>query len=138
MRVYWDSSALLNALAGNGVVSRFQKGEHVTRSDAFVEAFHHLTGRGLPSKGGVRQKVTPTDVARMIRTLAAKLDVRDLDVKEVLRALDDAQSAGVMGKNVHDWMHARAAKLANCDLVLTRDEDFVPLSKHEGITTDWP
>lgn len=138
MRVYWDSSALLNALAGSSVAARFDKGEHVTRSHAYVEAFHHLSGQGLPLKNGTRQKVTPADAARMIRKLSRRLDVRDMKPEEILRALDDAQAAGVMGRNVHDWIHARTAKLADCELVLTRDDDFMSLCHYLGITTDWP
>jgi predicted nucleic acid-binding protein len=138
MRVYWDSSALLNALAGASVAARFEKGDHVTRSHAYVEAFHHLSGQGLPLKDGSRQKVTPADAARMIRKLSSRLQVRDMEIEETLRALDDAQAAGVMGRCAHDWIHARTAKLAGCNLVLTRDDDFISLCEHEGITTDWP
>ena len=57
MRVYWDSTALLNALAAQSVLARLDKGEHVTRSHAYVEAFHHLSGRGLPLKDGQRLAV---------------------------------------------------------------------------------
>jgi hypothetical protein len=138
LRVYWDSSALLNALAGSQVIDRLEKGEHVTRSHAYVEAFHHLSGLGLPMKDGKRKKVSPADAAAMIRQLSTKLAVRDLSAEETLQALDDAQSRGVSGRNVHDWMHVRAAKLAAADLILSRDEDFVALSAKEALTTDWP
>jgi predicted nucleic acid-binding protein len=138
MRVYWDSTALLNALVAGPVVQRFSKGEHVTRTHAYVEAFHHLSGRGLPMKDGTRKKVSATDAARMIRRLSVKLSIRDLDLAEILKALDDAQTAGVSGGNIHDWIHARSAKLAGAELILTRDDDFVTLSEKEGITTDWP
>jgi hypothetical protein len=57
MRVYWDSTALLNALAAQSVLACLDKGEHVTRSHAYVEAFHHLSGRGLPLKDGQRLAV---------------------------------------------------------------------------------
>ena len=39
---------------------------------------------------------------------------------------------------VHDWMHARAAKLAGADLVLTRDEPLSRLCAAEGLATKWP
>ena len=39
---------------------------------------------------------------------------------------------------MYDWIHARTAKVSAADLILTRDEDFVALSKVEGISTDWP
>jgi hypothetical protein len=43
-----------------------------------------------------------------------------------------------MGRMVHDWMHARAAKLAGADLVLTRDEALSRLCAAEGLVTEWP
>ena len=138
MRTYWDSSALLNALAARPVLARLDKGEHVTRSHAYVETFHHLSGRGLPLKNGQRVAVTPKDAAAMIRRLAVKVPARDLDPEQTLKALDDAQRRGVKGRLVHDWIHARAAKLAKADLIVTRDDDFIKLSEAEGITTDWP
>src|SRR5258706_9477305 len=118
MRVYWDSTALLNALVAGPVVERFRKGEHVPRKHVYVEPFHHLSGRGLPMKDGTRKKVSPADAARMIGKLSAKLSIRDLDLDETLKALDDAQAAGVSGRNIHDWIHARAAKLASALLIL--------------------
>ena len=63
MRVYWDSTALLNALAAQSVLARLAEGQHVTRSHAYVEAFHHLSGQGLPLKDGRR-------LARQARLLA--------------------------------------------------------------------
>jgi hypothetical protein len=138
MRVYWDSSALLNALAAQAVLSRLDQGEHVTRSHGYIEAFHHLSGRGLPLKDGRRLAVTPADAARMIRNLSRKVPARDLDQEQTLKALDDAQRRGVMGRMVHDWMHARAAKLAGADLVLTRDEPLSRLCAAEGLAAAWP
>ena len=138
MRVYWNSSALLNALAAQSVVARLDEGEHVTRSHAYVEAFHHLSGRGLPLKDGQRLAVTPRDAARMIRNLAKKVQARDLTPEQTLTALDDAQSQGVSGRMVHDWLHARAAKLAGADVVLTRDGALSRLCAVEGLKAQWP
>lgn len=138
MRVYWDSSALLNALCAQPVVDRLNQGEHVTRSHGFVESFSHLTGRGLPMKDGTRHKVTPADAARMLRALSRKLAVRDLTTEETLAVLEDANQRGVQGPQIHDLVHARAAKLAGAQLVLTRDEAFAGLCVADGLTTDWP
>src|SRR5258707_2032072 len=118
MLVYWDSSALLNALAAQAVLNRLDQGQHITRSHGYVEAFHHLSGRGLPLKDGRRLAVTPGDAARMIRNLAKKVPARDLDQGQTLQALDAAQSRGVMGRMAHDWMHAQAAKPAGPNPVL--------------------
>jgi predicted nucleic acid-binding protein len=138
MLVYWDSSALLNALVAQPVLNRLGQGEHLTRSHAYVEAFHHLSGRGLPLKDGQRLVVTPADAARMIRNLSKKVPARDPDPEQILQALDAAQGRGVTGRMVHDWIHAQAAKLARADLVLTRDEAFSRLCAAEGLATAWP
>ncbi len=138
MSVYWDSSALLNALCAQAVMSRLEAGEHVTRSHAYVEAFHHISGRGLPLKDGTRLGVTPSDAAAMIRRIAKKVKARDLDAEQTLKALDDAQNHGVSGRMVHDWLHARAARLASADVVLSRDKGLSALSVAEGLKVEWP
>jgi predicted nucleic acid-binding protein len=138
MRVYWDSTAVLNALAAQSVLARLDEGEHLTRSHAYAEAFHHLSGRGLPLKDGQRLAVTPRDAARMIRNLAKKVQAHDLAPEQTLTALDDAQSQGVSGRMVHDWLHARAAKLAGADVVLTRDGALSRLCAAEGLKAQWP
>lgn len=138
MRLYWDSSALINALVAGPVVSRLKTDEHFTRSHAYVEVFHHLTGIGLPAKGGGRNKVINSDAAVMIRALSEKLSVRDLSIEETLGALDLSRAAGVMGKMVHDWIHIRTAKLSLVDIVLTRDAGFAALAQSQGLKTEWP
>jgi hypothetical protein len=138
MRVYWDSTAVLNALAAQSVLARLDEGEHLTRSHAYVEAFHHLSGRGLPLKDGQRLAVSPRDAARMIRNFAKKVQAHDLSPEQTLTALDEAQSQGVSGRMVHDWLHARAAKLAGADVVLTRDGALSRLCAAEGLAAQWP
>jgi len=39
MRVYWDSTALLNALVAGPVIQRLGKGEHVPRRGFFMRGF---------------------------------------------------------------------------------------------------
>jgi hypothetical protein len=54
MKIYWDSSALLNALASKPVVDRLEGAENVTRSHGFAKLFSHLSGKGLSMIGGGR------------------------------------------------------------------------------------
>jgi len=136
MKCYRDSSALLNALASRAVIERLKAGEHVMRSHAYVEVFSHLSGRGLPLKGGGRQRVTSVDAAKMVGSLAVKMVVRDLTPDETLATLNDASSLGVEGARIHDLMHARAAKLAGANLILTRDSGFSAIA--DGMVTEWP
>ena len=139
MPSYWDSSGLVNVLAAPAVAKRLDAGEHLTRMHAFIEAFHHISGRGLPLKDGRRMAMTPADAAAMIRRLAVKLKQRrNLTEEETLSALDDAQSRGVKGRMVHDWVHIRAAKLAGADVVITRDVGMSSLAAGEGLKAEWP
>lgn len=119
MKSYWDSSALLNALASKPAIDRLDAGEHITRSHAYAELFSHLSGKGLPMKGGGRQRVTAADAGKMVGSLAAKLTTRDLTPDETLATIARASVVGVQGARIHDLLHARAAKLAGAELILT-------------------
>ena len=102
MRTYWDSSALLNALASKTVYDRLDAGENVTRSHGYVEVFSHLSGRGLPVKEGTRQRVSSADAARMIVSLSKRFSVRDLTLAETLSTIEAAKKNGVQGARIHD------------------------------------
>jgi hypothetical protein len=119
MSVYWDSSALLNAIVSQDVAARIAPGD-VSRSHAFCEVFSLLTGRGLPTKSG-RVTFSNSDAFKIIDQLARKLALRDLTGPETLTALRDAKALGVQGARIHDLMHARSAVLADADKVLTRN-----------------
>ena len=136
MKIYWDSSALFNALASKTVFDRFDSDEHITRSHGFAEVFSHLTGRGLPMKDGTRQKVGPADAAKMLSTLAKRLSLRDLSGAETLDAIEVADKRGIQGARIHDLLHARAACLSGAQKILTRDGGFSSLG--EAINTEWP
>ena len=136
MKIYWDSSALFNALASKTVFDRFDSDEHITRSHGFAEVFSHLTGRGLPMKDGTRQNVSPADAAKMLSTLAKRLSLRDLSGAETLAAIEMADKRGIQGARIHDLLHARAAVLAGAEKILTRDGAFRSLG--ESINTEWP
>ena len=136
MKIYWDSSALFNALASKTVFDRFDADEHTTRSHGFVEVFSHLTGRGLPMKDGSRQRVRPSDAAKMVSGLAPHLSLRDLSGAETLAAINLAETRGIQGARIHDLLHARAASLAGVQKILTRDESFSSLG--EPVETEWP
>jgi hypothetical protein len=127
MNVYWDSSALLNAIVSQNVAARMAPGD-VSRSHAFCEVFSVLTGRGLPAKSG-RVVFNNSDASKIIDQLARKLSVRDLTSPETLTALREARVLGVQGARIHDLMHARSAVLAGVDKVLTRNiDDFTGLT----------
>jgi hypothetical protein len=60
----------------------------------------------------------------------------DLTPEETLATLNDASALGVEGARIHDLMHARAAKLAGANLILTRDSGFSAIA--DGAATEWP
>jgi len=136
MRIYWDSSALLNALASKPVVERLKGDEHFTRSHAYAEVFSHLTGRGLPMKTGARQRVSNEDAAKMLLDLSKHLRTRDLTEKETLDTIELSRRRGVEGARIHDLLHARTAALIRADTILTRDLSFSSLG--ENIVCQWP
>ena len=136
MRTYWDSSALLNALASKAVFDRLASGENLTRSHGYAEVSSHLSGRGLPMKDGTRQKVSSADAARMIESLSQRFSVRDLTFPETLATIRSAEEIGVQGGRIHDLLHAISAKLCGADLILSRDKGFSTLG--QGIKIEWP
>ena len=93
--------------------------------------FSTLTGGRL---GG---QFVPADAAAIIRELSARMNFVELDHREVLDALDEAEKRGVRGGNVHDWIHARAAKKAGASVLLTDNfTDYGNLA--DGFTVEPP
>lgn len=138
MRTYWDTSAIINAFISADVFDHLDHGEHFTRLHSFAEFFSTMTGRGIPAlQDGVivRSKITPKDCAAWLRTFADKVEIVEPDRKEVLEALDKAQSLGIQGGHVYDYLHAIAARKAKADTVLTRNEDDF---KNLVPSVEWP
>ena len=122
MKIYWDSSALIEAVLDQKIRQRLADGQSMTRVHALSEVFGTLTGGRLGVKFG------PNEVAEVMDELAADLEFVELTAREILAALHDADKKGVRGGRVHDYLHAIAAKKAKAGLVLTSDKfDFVGL-----------
>ena len=113
MKTYWDSSALVAACMESQVRDRLAEQGGVSRSHALTEVYSTLTG------GRLGFRVDGNDAARIVRELADLIDFMDLSPAELLQALDQARSAGVRGGRVHDYLHAVAARLADCRVLLT-------------------
>jgi predicted nucleic acid-binding protein len=119
MKVYWDSSALIEAVLDPISRQRLADGPSVTRPHSLSEVFGTLTGGRL----GVRFEAN--EAAEVMDELAADLEFVDLTAREILAALRDAGKKGVRGGRVHDYLHAVAAKKARTGLLLTSDKfDF--------------
>ena len=122
MKIYWDSSALVEAVLDQKIRQRLADDLSVTRAHALSEVFGTLTG------GRLGVKFDANEAAEVMDELAADLEFVELTAREILAALHDADKKGVRGGRVHDYLHAIAAKKAKAGLVLTSDKfDFVGL-----------
>ena len=113
MKIYWDSSALVAATMERRLRDRLTGEGGVTRAHSLTEVFSTLTGSRL----GFR--VDAADAALVVRELAECVDLVEVSSSDVLQALDEARSLGVRGGRVHDYLHAVAARLAECTTLLT-------------------
>jgi predicted nucleic acid-binding protein len=119
MKIYWDSSALVEAVLDQKIRQRLADDQSVTRVHALSEVFGTLTG------GRLGVKFDANEAAEVLDELAADLEFVELTVKDILAALHDAEENGVRGGLVHDYLHAVAAKKAKAGLLLTADKfDF--------------
>ena len=79
MRVYWDTSAAINAAVSAQVFNRLKSDEHCTRAHLFAEFISTMTGRGIPVKdkdgNPARLMLTPNDAAAWLRTFSSKVRV---------------------------------------------------------------
>ncbi len=131
MRRYWDSSALLHAFWDARIEHLANELDQWTRSHTLTEMFSTLTGGRL---GG---QFHPADAAAIVKELTATMNFVDLDAKEVQAALELAERHGVRGGNIHDWIHARAARKARVEVLLTNNfTDFQNLA--DGLTVQAP
>ena len=127
MKTYWDSSALVAATLDGDIRARLTVGSRdaVTRAHSLAEVFSTLTGSRL----GFR--VEADDAVMVIDDLLEDLDVVEVSTNEVMDALRAARSKGVRGGQVHDYLHAVAARKENCDVLVTLNR-----SDFEGLFDD--
>jgi hypothetical protein len=122
MKRYWDSSALIVALHDSRVEKLAREPDQFTRLHTLAESFSTLTG------GRLGFQYPPDDAAALLREITAGMRFVQLELSEILDALDQAQKNGIRGGRVHDYLHARAAAKANVDQLLTDNyADFAGL-----------
>ena len=117
MRIYWDSSALVETTVDLTLRRRLQDEGGFTRPHALSEMFSALTG------GNISIRTDAEAAARIIEELAGDLEFIDLTVREMVAALKKAKRLGVRGGRVHDFLHAVAAEKAGADKIVTLDEN---------------
>jgi len=84
------------------------------RCHGLVETFSTLTGGRLPLR------LPPTIASRLIEVnLLPRLQIVDLDAKDIAKAIADCTSRGVRGGAIHDLLHLLAAKKAKASVLYT-------------------
>jgi predicted nucleic acid-binding protein len=114
MKIYWDSSALIEALHNPELRAQIKPDQNASRPHSLAEVFSTLTK-------GVNYRYSPTDAANMIEDLAKDLNFVELDAIETLKGVKQASALGVRGGRIHDLMHARAAAKFDADVLFTLD-----------------
>lgn len=130
MSALLDSSVLVAALASDELkhaecLSLLLRGDNCIYSHALLETFSTLTGGKL----GVR--VSADFAAQMLsETVLPRVSVIEIPSVEIIAALEIAQSRGVRGGGVYDYMHLVAAKKANASVIYTLNiNDFLHLRR---------
>jgi predicted nucleic acid-binding protein len=129
LRVYWDTSALVEAIiATPEAVAAFEKDQdRITRVHTLAETFSQLTKGTLKNAEGEAIALLADDAAKTIEAWAGRMKVISLDGQQVLTALKQAQSKGVRGGAVHDYLHIFAAEAQGADKIYTLNiSDFAP------------
>ena len=139
MNALLDSSVLVAALASDELkhaecLARLLKGGNCIYSHALLETFSTLTGGKL----GVR--ISADFAVRMLsETILPRVTVIELSSLEIIQALASAQSRGVRGGCVYDYMHLVAAKKANATVIHTLNmDDFIHLRRGDDPEVQLP
>ena len=125
---YLDTSAMIRAWKLDVAPA------HVTRSHSVAEFYATLT-RGLTvTLKGVKTRVqfAPKEAAAGAKETFSAMRFKDLDGPQSISELEAAAVKNVHGANIHDWMHAAAAKKAGCNQIVTTNE------KHFKLVTALP
>ena len=130
MSAFLDSSILVAALVSDELkhadsLALVLNGGNCIYSHALLETFSTLTGGKL----GVR--VTPDLASQMIsETILPRVIVTELTASEIMSAISVAQSCGVRGGCVYDYMHLSAAKKSQASVIYTLNiDDFQHLRR---------
>ena len=114
-----DSSVLIAALVGTAqhheACRRLLLSErHSVFTHAYTEAFSTLTG------GRLGFRISPRDASSLLRDqLASRLKAISLTEKAMLTSYSEAESRGIRGGAIYDYLHLVAAKKAGAEQMIT-------------------
>ena len=133
MRTYFDSSVLVAAAlaeaTGHSESLAAVRAGGWSRLHALAEAFSTLTGKlGVPAEVAVDA----------LSSFTARLQFVELSAGEVWSVLKSAQTAGVRGGAIHDWLHVAAARAAGCPRWATYNRRHFAPHAGEGETVWGP
>jgi predicted nucleic acid-binding protein len=116
-----DSSVLLASLHESephheACAAPLLQGGHAVYVHALAEVFSTLTGgaHGLRVSADLAQRLLRESVLPFVKTVA-------LTERDVMAALGEAQSRGVWGGAVYDYLHLVAARKAKAEALVTLD-----------------
>ena len=141
MTTFWDTSAVINALVSPEVYDRLKTGRQAARPHMLAEFFSIMTGRGIKTIDSQQQEIqtvmSADDAVKWLKEFSSRFKWVDLEGPETLQLLSRAQSLGVQGGRVYDYLHAEAAKKAGAEQLLTRNtKHFQDLTG--PVTIEWP
>lgn len=116
MKAYWDSSALVATTIDAGLKARLASEGAFARTHSLAEVFSALTGK-------LHIRASANEAPKAVRLMSDHIDFIDLSTEEILHGLARAQSLGVRGGRVHDYLHALCAIKSGAHSLLTTDEN---------------
>ena len=127
---FLDTSVLLASLDS-------EEASHAACDELLAQGGHHIYSHALPEAfsiltGGRKGRRFSADaVAELIdESLLPYVAVQVLTVRELMAALKAAQSRGVRGGAVYDWLHLAAARKARAEVFFTLNlRDFQALAR---------
>lgn len=125
MKDHVDSSVLVAALVDSErhhptCLALLREGELQAHSHALVETFSSLTGgRNLP-------RVSPSIAAEIIEaTVLPRVKIVSLSARQIIHSMKEAESRGVRGGAIYDYLHLVAARAEKARRIYTLDaSDF--------------
>jgi hypothetical protein len=123
------------------VYDRLKTGRHAARPYLLAEFFSIMTERGIRTLDDQQQEIhtvmSADDVVKWLKEFCSKFEWIDLPGAETLASLSRAQSLGIQGGRVYDYLHAEAAKKVGAEKLLTRNtKHFQNLTG--TVAVEWP
>jgi predicted nucleic acid-binding protein len=114
-----DSTIIISALCSSdprhaACRKRMMSASHAAFTHALTETFSTLTG------GRLGFRISASDAASLLREqISSKLNIVSLDKVNLLHAYDEAETRGIRGGAIYDYLHLVAARRAGAKIFFT-------------------